>query len=171
MSELKIKYIFRGPNQTLKKPEIINKTLCVYLKQGNAFLFARKNKSLFELFLNSRTDKEKIKLINILENPKFYEFIKEIPNINNYSKITERYKLENFNSTEIIETNFKKWITGGKLIQNIAISDVRNIIRNDILKNYFDILNKKYNIKEEPKKITLIKPKKRKAIKIKSKAK
>lgn len=166
MSELKIKYVFKGPAEALKKPEIINNTLCIYLNQGSAFLFARNNKSLFELFLNSYNSKNKYKVIELLGNPKFYAFIKEIPNINNYSKILDHNKLENFKSTEKIETNFKKWVASEKLSRNIAIAETGKITRNDILQNYFNILTQKYNIKKEPTVISPKKLKKRKAIKI-----
>lgn len=141
MSELKIKFIFKGPNQNIKKPEIINGVLCISLKQSREFLFARNNKPIFEFIVNSQTDKEKIKIIKLLENPKFYEFVREIPNIENYSRYIEKHtKIENYKSTAELVSNFEKWVIGKDKTKKQAIAEIGKITKEEILKNYFNIL-------------------------------
>jgi hypothetical protein len=161
MNNIKIKFIFLGPNQTLKNPQIINNVLCVYLKNGANFLLAKKNQSLFELLLNTNNKKEQTDFIKLLNNEKFYEFLKEMPNLGVYSLVLKNQNIDNFEAIKEINDNFENWRSGTTLQKRKVIDKTIKEIKRIVFKNYFlslEIKHPELKLNSIPKK-RIIKPK------------
>lgn len=144
MERITIKFIFKGKSEALRKPEIINNTLCVYFNRGDLYQLTINNKTFFELLANTNNKNKKQEIITLLQTPKFYEFIGLIPNFQNYVKLLAQYTLDNPKFLKEIISHYKEWEVSKKSIKKEILYNFSKITKKIILKDYFDALEIKY---------------------------
>lgn len=139
--QLKIKFVFVG-NRPIKKPELLNNVLCVYLNSGRSFLLARENRPVFEYLLNTKNKKDQLQIVELLKNNSFYEFVGSVPKIKEYCKLFDSFNgFEKIDHLEKVLKNFEKWTNGNTLQKQKAIDGFSKEIKQSILKEYFTNLN------------------------------
>lgn len=151
----KIKFIFIGPNQVLKKPTIINNTLCVYLDKGKDYLYAKKNEPVLNLLLTSATKSETINFVKLLNTEGFYNFLRNL-NISKYSVILKNQNINSLESIDFLLNDFEKWKKADILKKDKIIKNTRKEMSAKIMSEFKRFLEIKY-----PKEIKFPRPTKK----------
>jgi len=139
----KIKFIFIGPNQVLKKPTIVNNTLCVYLDKGKNYLYAKKNEPVLDLLLTSATKSETINFVKLLNTEGFYDFLRNL-NLSKYSVLLRNQNINSLESIDFLITDFEKWNKANGLKKEKVIEKTRKVMSSKIITEFKRFLEIKY---------------------------